>query len=444
MQRTVSSRSLAPSHLFSQLVSWLVVLCIALGGVMLLLNLLDAGVSFGAGGSGEPLAISTPRQDRAQRVITPPKKKKNDEDSSLGDVPVDDAPDVAMEKYAEAEAAWKAGDLQTALAILLEVSARYPEFQPGGAATVPEQVSKLERSISYAGTLNWGNQVMADELTDTARLQHLLSELTTIPATEQTYGEEAIELAELARRRLRELVEQGDEIGEKVNELALPEPSQELDVVESPDSAAEVAEELSPEVREAIEGARSRADELYRARAFTSAATRLQEVAKTLPEGETRGELDAIAANLAAFEESFSEARMLARKRGDLLQRADALEKAIQLDRKLAGKYVNELRAELVGVLVDQATMELEAQRYQMARENLDRARSHDRADREVSRLSTLFAFRGASLLRSAKAASETGEKRRLARYANYLAAPDSTLHKETAALIETLGGEAQ
>jgi hypothetical protein len=444
MQRTRTSRSMAPSQLFAQLMSWLVVLCIAIGGVMLLLNLLEATVAFDGGGSEEALAISAPRQEKAQRVVTPPKKKKNDEDSSLGDVPVDDAPDVAQEKYAEAESARAAGNLQTALVILLEVTARYPEFQPSGASTVPEQVSELERDLAYAGILSWGNQVVADDGSDVVRLQHLLSELTTIPATERLYGEEAIQLADKARIRMRDLLENGERPTEEPEELAVVEDVRVDDVVESPEAAEDVIEGPSPEALEAIEAARGRADELYRSRAFSSAATRLLEVARTLPEGEEREELQSAANNLAAFEVNFSEARRLARMHGDLLQRAGALEKALQIDEKLAGKYIRELRTELADVLVDQATADLEAQRYEIAREHLERARGYDRSAREVSRLTTLFASKGASLLRAAKAAGEPGEKRRLAKYAQLMAAPESALEKESAALLDTLGGEAQ
>ncbi len=444
MMRTRSSRSLAPSQLFTQLVSWLVVLCIAVGGVMLLLNLLEATVSFESGGSGEALAISTPRQDRAQRIVNPKKKKKNDEDSSLGDVPVDDAPDVAQEKYAQAEAARAAGDLQTALAILLEVTARYPEFQPSGATTVPEQVTELEREIAYAGILSWGNDVLADDLSNAVRLQHLLSELSSIPATERVYGEAAITLADKARRRLRELMENGDQPPEGPEELPVATVDEVADVVEAPDLSSDTIEELSAETLEAIDAARKRADELYESRAFSSAAARLQEVTETLPEGSDREELESAVVNLVAFEVSYSEARRLARKQGDLLQRAEALEKAMRLDDKLARKYVRELRTELAEVLVEQATLDFEAQRYEIAREHLDRARGHDRSAREVARLDTLFAFRGASLLRAAKVANDLGEKRRLAKHARLLGSAGSALHKESTALIESLGGETE
>jgi tetratricopeptide (TPR) repeat protein len=326
----------------------------------------------------------------------------------------------------------------------MEVTARYPEFQPSGATTVPEQVSDLERDIAYAGILSWGNQVMADDQSDVVRLQHLLSELTTIPATERLYGEEAIQLADKARRRLRELVENGPQPPEEPEELAVVEVNDLADVVASPESAEDVVEGPSPEALEAIEAARSRADELYRTRAFSSAAARLQEVAETLPEGEEREALESDAASLVAFEASFSEARRLARKQGDHLQRAEALEKAMVLDGKLAGKYVSELRRELADVLVNQATADFEAQRYAIAREHLDRARGHDRSAREVARLSTLFAFRGASLLRAANEATDLGQKRRLAEYAQLLAVSGSALHKESTALLATLGGEAQ
>lgn len=444
LRRSSGSSALTPSPLFSQIVSWLVILCIVLGGVLLLLNLLETGIGFEAAGSGDTIAISAPRQDQAQRIVERPKKKKNDEDSSLGDLPVDDAPDVAQEKYVAAAAARAEGDLETALTILLEVSARYPEFQPSGARTVPEQVSELQRAIEYAGVLNWGRQVMDDEGTDVARLQHLLGELTSIPATEQRYGEEAIELADQARRRLRELASRPAESPAKAAEPQEPLPEEAADVVESPAKAADQLEEPSSEDDEAVEVAQRRADELYRGRAFTSAASRLREVSATLPEGHVRGELEETVRTLLAFDESFGEARRLARKQGNSLQRVDALEKALRLDEKLSGKYVRELRNELAGVLVELASADLDAQRYESARDRLDRAHKRDRSAREVARLSTLFAFRGASLLRSARAASDPGEQRRLARGAQLLASPGSPLHKEAVALLESLGGEAE
>ena len=444
MQRSSSSRSLAPSPRFSQIVSWLVVLCIVMGGVMLLLNLLDAGVTFDTGGSGDTLSISAPRQDPAQQVVKPPQKKKNDEDSSLGDLPVDEAPDVAQEKYSEAEAARAAGDLQTALAILLEVGARYPEFQPTGNSTVPEQVSKLERAIAYAGILSWGNQVLADETSDAIRLQHLLSELTAIPATEREFGEVAIELADQTRQRLREVMAGDSHPQPKADEVQPPDPAEVVDIVEAADVPEALPEENSPAVEEALATARQRADELYQGRAFGSAASRLKEAAETLPTGDERSELEERAATLIAFEESFSEARRLARKQGEPLLRAEALERALGLDGKLAGKYARELRTELAVVLVEEAKKDFEREQYEAARQYLDRARKHDRSGREVSQLSTLFAFRGSSLVRAAKAAPDATQRRRLLGQARLLATPGSTLDKEVTILLDELGGEAR
>lgn len=444
IQRSSSSRGLAPSPRFSQIVSWLVVICFVMGGVMLLLNLLDAGISFEAGGSGDTLSISAPRKDPAQRVVKPPQRKRNDEDSSLGDMPVDEAPDVAQEKYSEAEAARAAGDLQTALAILLEVSARYPEFQPTGNNTVSEQVSRLERTITYAGILSWGKEVLADETTDSVRLQHLLSELTAIPATEPDYGEAAIELAEQTRRRLREVMEGSDGRPFVPDEERAPEPADVVDVVEVEQADDVVVEENSPAVEAALAKTLERVAELYQNRAFGSAASRLKEAALTLQPGDLRTGLEEKATVLVAFEESFSQARRLARKQGDPLPRVTALEQALRLDRELDGKYVRELRTELAVVLVEQAAKDFEAEHYERARKYLDRAIEHDRSGREVSRLSTLFAFRGASLLRAARTAKEVAQQHRLAHQAQLLAIPGSTLAKEVASLLDELGGEAQ
>jgi tetratricopeptide (TPR) repeat protein len=437
IRRTHGSRSSTPSPLFAQFVSWLVVLCLALGGVILLLNLLDSGLLTQFSDPEGTSEISSPRQERAMPIIALPKPMN--EETGPGDLPADDAPDVALERFNEALAAEQDGDLETAVALLKEVSRRYPEFHPVGGRTVVERVNALERAIAYAGTIQWGREVLSDEDIDAARLQRLLTELSSIPATEPRYGEEAMSLAEQTRRRIRSReVDQRtpglNPSSADADVVAMPE---EEDVAQADSIVDAIQVEPSEQQMELVAEAEERAGELYRRGAFSSGANRLLEAAAALPEGDVKERLTLTAQRFKEFETRYEASRRAEQREGGSLTRVELLEKALRVDQSLHGKYARDLRTELSEELARLAAGSLNRENYAEARQFLDRARKHDRSAREVAKLANLFAFRAAALLREAQKQSDPEKRLKLAREALSLSASDTPLAKEAAAFLK-------
>jgi pSer/pThr/pTyr-binding forkhead associated (FHA) protein/tetratricopeptide (TPR) repeat protein len=435
MRKTSSSRSLTPSPLLAQMISWLVVVALAGGGILLALNLIDSGATL-QGDPAESETLSAPRKPRAAPIVLPAAARARPSDNLPAEMPLEDAPDVALEKFGEAGAAEKEGDYETAVAILTEVSRKYPEFQPPGQRTVLERIGDLERRITYAGSLRWGEELLAEEAPAEARLQQLLAELATIPTTDREFGEDAMLLSNRAKVRLRE-VGRAEEVAPVPTATEGDVQSQDVAAPEEPPAAE--PEVATPDRSQDIETTVAKAKELYGDGAFKSASSRLRELAGKLGDSDDAKRLTNLAADIESFERHYEKGKELSRKPGRYAETIAELEKAYRIDRGLFGSF----RSRLVGTLADayaqQAAVALEEGRYQNARDYLDKARSHDRSQREVAKLANLFSFRGAALLRQARKEINPKKARRMGQEALLLADKGSALEKEAKALLSQL-----
>lgn len=206
MVRKRSSDRHAPATWLVRMVSWSVILLICGGGMILALTLLE---STGGGGVAEPRVAEpqAPVQEverKARRLRTKPIPQEPG--AFLAEAPkTTDQRDVALELYEQAMAAGKKDDLKEAVALLEQVTARYPEFTPVSGEPIGETIDRYKRTQHVGGIVRQAKAALDAPDATPAALQSLLAELETIPATEGEFGGEAVLLADRVRSRIRQI-----------------------------------------------------------------------------------------------------------------------------------------------------------------------------------------------------------------------------------------------
>ncbi len=227
-QRESSRRAKMPSPLLAQIVSWLVILCLATGGILLILKLLESGTSaFSYDGKDGILKTEAKKSRVVPSRLTATPEPQDEPESILAEIPIANTPDVAMERFQEASDFESKGQFGEALELLEEIAEKYPEFTPPSGTPVLEKMDLLKKSISYRGTVQGARDLLEAPTPARDALQKIIIELDAIPTTDGQFGEEAMMLSERAKSKMRKL-----ELG------LLPTP--EADIIE------EVEEELPP------------------------------------------------------------------------------------------------------------------------------------------------------------------------------------------------------
>ncbi len=417
----VQSRRGVPPASLAQLVSWVVILALVAGGILLGLALLD--YSSPPQVESKDLAEATARQARATRQRLPSTEE--------GGLSVAAAPDVAQERLRVAVELETTGDLAGALKVYEEINTRYPEFLPPAGQTVPERVDSLKKKIQFGELVTRAQAVLDDPQATPKALQETGDELGLIPTSDKEFGEKAHQLTESLRLRLKELEAQeaqdrlrkveGEAVGPGTEAPPVPPASTPAPSGETPTSAAEQA--------------RSKAKSLYKNGEFDEAVAVLR-AAATGSEGESLGRL---AGRIEAFGKTYREAVSTARAGGLEEDALDLIEKARALDGDLYGSYRSELDDLVATTSVAQAQRRLTDGDFAAARRMLDTARKYRSANKEVSKLESLFAFKAAQLVKQAREASDPAAAIELADQAILLAGPDSSAGGEAAQLKKKL-----
>jgi pSer/pThr/pTyr-binding forkhead associated (FHA) protein len=204
-------RSVKPSGRVARLVSWVMVATVVVGGLLLMMQLLDGMQGFriegfsrqerdgesGEGSSGGAAGASGPSY---------PETIPDDPRGVLpGASQVSSPPDVAVQMYREALALESDGKLAEAVVLLEEVRSRYPEFVPPGGTPVLETVELLQKAIVYAKVVKSARESLDRGSMSKEQLQSIVMELDGIPTTDGRFGQEATLLAEKARSQIKQL-----------------------------------------------------------------------------------------------------------------------------------------------------------------------------------------------------------------------------------------------
>ena len=232
-QREGSQRTRIPSPLLSQVVSWLVILCVATGGILLLLKLLEGGTTsffYGGDGGAAQTVDKKPRAVPNRRTSTP--EPRSEPETILSEIPIANTPDVAMEKFQLASKHESQAQFTLALEVLEEIAEKYPELTPPSGTPVPEKMDQLKKTIFYRKTVEKARELLERPAPTGEELQELIVELDAIPTTDGQFGEEAMMLSERAKSKMRKLA-----LG------LLP--------TEEPDVQEEIVEEQPPPHKEA-------------------------------------------------------------------------------------------------------------------------------------------------------------------------------------------------
>jgi len=409
-----------PSASLSQLVSWVVILALVAGGILLALALLDY--------SSPPQVESKDLPDQARQQTRVPRQRVPAADE--GTFSVAAAPDVAQERLRVAIDLENAGNLPGALAVFEEINARYPEFIPPAGPTVPERVDTLKKKIQF-GELLARAQALFDNAEVTPReLKEMGDELGVIPTSDKEFGEKAHQLTEALRLRVKEL--EAREAEDRLRKVeGEEEPATEGATSPQPPAATPSPKEESSSSDEV----RSKAKSLYKKGEFDEAVSVLR-AASSGSDGESLGRL---AGRIEAFGKTYKEALATSRDAGLEDDAVDLLEKARALDGDLYGAYRSELDDLLASTSVALAQRKLSDGDFGAARRMLDTARKYSSANKEVGKLQNLFSFKAAQLVKQARETSDAAAAIELADQAILLAGPDSSAGSEAASIKKNL-----
>jgi len=200
-------RPTKPGPLLARLVSWVVILGLVTGGVLLMLKLMESG----AASFFQNPAKGTAQDDESSGVDGPRGRRlpvdlpEEDDQTLLAGTPVAAPPDVAVQRLKEASRLENEGKFEEAVAVLEEIATKYPEFIPPGGTPVLEKADVLKKSIAYAATIGKARADLDDGNLTKEALQDLIIELGAIPTTDGQFGAEAVLLSERARSRLRQI-----------------------------------------------------------------------------------------------------------------------------------------------------------------------------------------------------------------------------------------------
>lgn len=409
-----------PSPSLSQLVSWVVVLALLAGGILLALSLLDHS----APPRVAPKDLEAEQAGRQTRGLRPPVPVGDD-----GALAIAAAPDVAQERLRAATELESGGDLAGALEIYQEINARYPEFLPSSGPAVAERVDTLKKKISY-GELMARAQVLFDDAGASPKaLLEMCDELGVIPTSDKEFGEKAHELTLALKLRIKESEE--DAARDRLLKVEGGDPaSPDTGIAPSPPPAPPAETPSS-----SADDARSKAKALYKNGKFDDAVSLLREAASG-PDGDSIGRL---AGRIDAFGKIYKEALATARDAGLEEDAVDLMEKARALDGDLYGSYRNELDELLASTSVALSQRHLSDGDFPAARRMLDTARKYRSSNKEVSKLDSLFAFKASQLVKQARDAAEPATAIELLDQAILLAGPDSSAGNEAAQLKKKL-----
>jgi len=406
--RQARRHGIPPSSL-SQLVSWVVVLALVVGGGMLALSLLDHSVPPRV----DSKESATPAS-RNPRLVAP--KLPVDEGRTLS---VASTPDVAQERLRVAVELETAGNLAGALAVYEEIDARYPEFIPSAGPTVTERVDLLKKKITFGELLDRAQALFEKADAQPKELQDMENELGVIPASDKEFGDRVHRLAQALRERAKAIEKnKAEERLREVDGELPPAPEAGTDTpppVETPSTGADEA--------------RSNAKSLYRKGKFDEAAALLREAGS----GRDGDSLGRLAGRIEAFGKTYQEAVATARDAGLEEDAIDLLEKARVLDADLYGGYKGELDDLLASTSVTLAQRRLSDGDYASARRMLDTARKYRSSNKDVGKLENLFSFKAAQLVKQAREASDPAAAVELADQAIALAGANSAAGNEAA-----------
>lgn len=261
-------RSRAPHPLVAQVVSWLVVLSIVTGGILLILNLLEGGALSHFKGSAKsaevteeqaPVRSGAGRRRRGQR----PTVASQPTDFLMAQPGQATTADVAMESFDKATALWKETQYQQALELFAEINRKYPEFTPPSGTPVQEIMDELRKTINYSGIVAAARTALEAPAPDVAALEQSLDQLDSIPTTDGQFGEEAFLLRENVKSKLKQIELGFLEEKQETQSDALPAGEQAVEKKDPPDQPRKSRDrqEKKEESRKAAEPAKHKSEQ---------------------------------------------------------------------------------------------------------------------------------------------------------------------------------------
>ncbi len=375
-----------PVAILVQLTTYLVLATLCLGGGLVTVKLMNSISLTGySRPSGEK--VSYRRPTRSQRIRLTELTAETDE-TVVGESPVEEAPDVAMQDFETALETELQGDFEGAIELLVGISKQYPEFVPPSGIPLQEHIDTLRRYQAYKVAIQSAKQVWDSRTTSQEELAAALESLAGIPTDQVEFHGEASALAASIQRRLR-LLREG------LLEEDQP-PAMAPDAKEGP---SEVDVTVDPSTGE------SEARALYRKGQFRHAGERMQLAADHSADPKEKERRQELADTLRGLDRAVAEARRREEEGPTGMKAAaDAWSRAVAFDRDVSGDHVAGFRRSLVAALVVQARRGLETGDYALASSSLAEARRLASGNDEVKRLSAALAHRALELVRRSRA----------------------------------------
>lgn len=463
MARKRSSESRTPATWLARMVSWAVILLICGGGMILALNLLESAGS----SSGTSPQVTTPQapadasQRKARRLRTKPIPQEPG--AFLAEAPkTTDERDVALELYEQAMAAGKKENLQEAVTLLEQVTARYPEFTPASGEPIGETIDRYKRTLHIGGIVRQAKKTLDDPTATPTALQSLLAELETIPATEGEFGGEAVLLADRVRSRIRQIsfgiapsaslppeavkvqAPQGSApapeatapaAGSGKTETKAPADSQETKPA-TPAVTAPPANTTKPAADDKSTWAPVR--KAYQKGDFATAQELAIQLAQLGPLA-LRPKAQALADQLKEFESAYKAAMTAGQKEGKETQALELLANAKKLDQALFGLFQAALERQQAEVYLRQARVALKEKKYERVRELMNLANKLGPGLEAAREFQVLVTTQATELLQKGKKAASLAESGLAYRQAAMLAGDQSATGKEALRLLQEL-----
>lgn len=372
-------------------ISWLVVLSLVLGGLLVVTRLLDE-VSSHSWGKASPAQKKEKVAKARQRVSLQEPEAAN---VLLEDSPVDAAPDVALEEFTKAMALEAKGDYDKAIEALNDVARKYPEFNPPTGRQVQEHVDTIARFRTYRDALGKARKALEEPTAGVEELKGALQDLAQIPTEEVEFYNEAAVLNGSIRRKMQ-LIEEGL--------VPTPEAPQEMQDTEEPAASTGGDSAAAPATLDEV-------NSLYDEGKFADALTALDRVIAAESDEAARKKLDSMRVSLNQFQRAYREGRAAENGEGPQVEIAiSRFETALKMDGALTGKYSSNLKQRLAGLHAGLARRYLDEGAFGPGALNLTKARGYQPGNEEVKRLSTAYEHRAREMLREAQSDLDKGD----------------------------------
>ncbi|GEM_PF-5094006 len=427
-----------PAAWLQRTISWAVVLILAIGGMLLAVELIDlyssSSIPVAVGASAEGGKVEGKQAPKSRRVKT--RGVGGEPEAFLAEAPVEnDEGDVAQDLYDRAKEHESKGELPKAVELLEQISQQYPEFRPQSGVLVANLLDQHKRTIAVSATIGEARELLEVGSPGLEQLRDTLGKLEAIPATEGEFGGEAVLLADRVRSRIRQIsmgvvAPAVDAVGPSGGAGDARGEEKPVTPEEAPAPEAGVIRQVVPWDL-AIKKAYQQTD-------FALAVALAGEVAAYGPEG-FRPRAAQLVEAIPRFEKSYKAAVALVHKAGKEGQALKELSVAEQLDASLFSAFSRTISKQKAVVYLREASKALKDKNYQVARDRFELARRLDPASDLLREFRADLEARAEELLSTGRKAQGFAETSLSFRQAALLAGPESRVGQEASRLLKEL-----